>query len=379
MAKLSKFGDFIIKAVFLCKVIINYSKIKFSKFVNRTEVFIICLNSGYLWTSKFDKEFSFFFFFKVRFRQSLSWFKFTLSFGKGCIFNSIKSGHQVHFVYFNFLLTKLCIKLIKFIYNKLWNFNFLIKIYICSISFFCFFTSIFIRNAFITWFIKFFRCCNCHFFSVINKVNHFYNILVLHSIVAIVFKHGTNFKNANIWFLLSFWQIIEEERNNIKCSSDSGNNNQNTKKRKQNIINIIKCGWWINKVILTVCKLVCKHLGKCLLSPRKNPWHQTGITCYFFCNFSCHTVFFLKSRQYTCCNKSDNTTDCSNCCKHTVNTLTGFILLIITNICLNWRVENMSKRTYNSIEIQTCHYCPNYIIFNITVCSGSAEEERIHT
>ena len=48
MAKLCKFGDFIIKAVFLCKVIINYSKIKFTKFVNRTEVFIICLNSRYL-------------------------------------------------------------------------------------------------------------------------------------------------------------------------------------------------------------------------------------------------------------------------------------------------------------------------------------------
>ena len=39
----------------------------------------------------------------------------------------------------------------------------------------------------------------------------------------------------------------------------------------------------------------------------------------------------------------------------------------------------MCKRTYKCIQIQTRHNSPNYIAFNVSVCSAAAHKERIHT
>ena len=158
--------------------------------------------------------------------------------------------------------------------------------------------------------------------------------------------------------MLTLCEIIEEKRNNIKNGTAGGNKNEHTKKRNENAVYIIKCVRRI-KNILAVCSLLCKHLTDGFVCTGKDTGHKISIIYNSSCVFNVHSESFLKCRNNAGGNESDNGADCCNRGKHTVNSFTCFILLIIADIRLNGGIEDVRKRADNTVAIQADENHPN--------------------
>ena len=218
-------------------------------------------------------------------------------------------------------------ELIQLFADELRNLNFLIVFQISTILLFGSLTLCLIADIAIAALIYGLRCSNSHFTGVVYHINGFNNLVIIQRLVAKVLKQRTHLQHADYALLLLLIKIIEEIRRHIQECTHGSHNNQHAHQLVQQVRVAVVYIQYIKGVFVAVALI--------------------------------HAVSLIHSRQNGRGQQRYDITNGQHGCKHTVNTLTGTILLIVTNICLNGRCGNLFKCTNQPVKVHADKQPPN--------------------
>ena len=107
-------------------------------------------------------------------------------------------------------------------------------------------------------------------------------------------------------------------------------------------IRVIKRRVCVKIVVLTYGKLLLKNLAD-RFAFGKNTAEYIRVRSNFCGNRLGKAFLFINDGKNGRSDKRDNHSYSANSRKHSVNSFTGFIMLIISDVCLNCRIENQGK------------------------------------
>ena len=188
---------------------------------------------------------------------------------------------------------------------------------------------------------KFF--CAFQFFRLVNHFHDFYQVFVAQSVIAEILKERTDFQNTNHTLLFELGQVIEEIRQNVDKRADNGRQNQNAANGLENVAviqreigNAGRVGFG-DDIFDDIA--IAQHLI-----------HNLRVIEHLFgCRFvDAETV--IQEVDNTAARDGNQAADRGNGGKHTVDTLAADILLIVTDIGVDRRGQNLHKRIHQVVH-----------------------------
>src|SRR5699024_4299473 len=173
----------------------------------------------------------------------------------------------------------------------------------------------------------------------------FYQVFVAQSVIAEVLKERTDFQNANHTLLFELGQVIEEIRQNVDNRADNGRQNQNAANGLENVAviqreigNAGRVGFG-DDIFDDIA--IAQHLI-----------HNLRVIEHLFgCRFvDAETV--IQEVDNAAARDGNQAADRGNGGKHTIDTLAADILLIVTDIGVDRRGQNLHKRIHQVVHAE---------------------------
>ena len=123
-------------------------------------------------------------------------------------------------------------------------------------------------------------------------------------------------------------------------------------------IRVVKGGIGVGVVVLPVGKLFAQNLADGF-AVAEHTVQNRGVRGDNRRRFLVDTAALVNNRQHRGSDKRNDRTDGRNRREHTVDALAGSVLLIVTDIRLNGRVQNVHERAHKGVEVKAAHNKPN--------------------